>query len=101
MLGHLYWAESLLYNPAGAGWSGPGYREHVNDWDSMVTSCREQAESIDAALDDSNQSISDVDRQTLTVRSAWLKSVEVKYKDNDHWKIPFPEAPLPQFNLPD
>jgi hypothetical protein len=101
MLGHLYWAESLLHNPGGAGWSGPTFREHVNDWASMVSSCKDQAESIDAALDDSNQSISDADRAILTTRSTWLKTVEKKYEKNDHWKIPFPEAPLPQFDLPD
>jgi|TARA_B110000211_G_C13993393_1_gene515077 hypothetical protein len=101
MLGHLYWQETLLYNPGGSGWSGPNLREHVNDWASMVSSCEEQAKTIDAALDDSNQSISAEDRAILIARSAWLKKVEVKYKDIDHWKIPFPEAPLPQFDLPE
>ena len=100
MLGHIYWGESLLYNVGSQEWSGPTFRTHVNSKQSVIDSCKDQAEIIDKALADSSQTISDADRTTLTNHSTWLKSVETKYDGIDHWKIPFPEAPIPYFELP-
>jgi hypothetical protein len=43
------------------------------------------------------------DRQTLVDYTAWLKTVvaDVRYAGINHWKIPFPSAVLPYFEMPD
>ena len=104
MLAHLHWSDSLLNDIGGDGWSGPTLRTHVNTRQSVLDGCKAQHETIDAALLDTvNQTMTDADRTTLVNHSAWLKVVEadVRYKDINHWKIPFPAEPLPYFELPD
>ena len=79
-------------------------RTHNNTRQSVLDGCKAQYQTIDAALlDTANQTMTDADRTTLVNHSAWLKVVEadVRYKDINHWKIPFPAEPLPYFELPD
>ena len=104
MLAHLHWSDSLLNDIGGDGWSGPTLRTHVNTRQSVLDGCKAQHETIDAALLDTvNQTMTDADRTTLVNHSAWLKVVvaDVRYKDINHWKIPFPAEPLPYFELPE
>jgi|TARA_R110000737_G_scaffold257157_1_gene265798 hypothetical protein len=104
MLAHLHWSDSLLNDVVGVGWSGPVLRTHNNTRQSVLDGCKAQYQTIDAALlDTANQTMTDADRTTLVNHSAWLKVVEadVRYKDINHWKIPFPAEPLPYFELPD
>ena len=104
MLAHLHWSDSLLNDIGGDGWSGPTLRTHVNTRQSVLDGCKAQHETIDAALLDTvNQTMTDADRTTLVNHSAWLKVVvaDVRYKEINHWKIPFPAEPLPYFELPE
>lgn len=103
MMAHIHWAESVLYNPVTQVWTQPQLRTHVNTRKSVLDSMTDQAAVIDAALAyEENKDLTDADRSTLTNYSAWIKLIaaDVRYKDINHWKIPFPEEPLPFFELP-
>ena len=104
MLAHLHWGESLLNDIVGDGWSGPTFRTHVNDRASVIAGARRQAATIDGALlDEANNVLTAEDRQTLVDYTDWLKVVvaDVRYAGINHWKIPFPSAVLPYFEMPD
>tara|TARA_R110000851_G_scaffold78117_3_gene172329 strand:+ start:399 stop:1109 length:711 start_codon:yes stop_codon:yes gene_type:complete len=105
MLAHLHWSESLTYNSQTNTWAGPVLREHVNSRQSVLDSCTEQARVLDLAVADETciAGLSASDIALLKSRSVWLKEVaaDVRYAGINHWKIPFPEAPLPHYELPE
>lgn len=100
MLGHVYWNNSIKYNPETTTWSGPDIREHVNTRQSVLETSTVTAAIITAALADSDQTFSDADRANLTTYAAWLADLDRLYAGINHWKWPWSSDPIPYYENP-
>ena len=101
MLGHIYWNNSIKYNPETSTFSGPDIREHVNSRASVLENATTTAAIITAALADSEQTFSDADRATLTTYAAWLTDLDRLYAGINHWKMPWSADPIPYYENPE
>ncbi len=41
--------------------------------------------------------LTDAEKTTLGNHATWLESIPVKYAGINHWKIPYPDAVLPNY----
>ena len=100
MLAHIYYQDSLLYFHETNTWREPQFRMHANSRQSVIDSLEGQADAIRRALADSDQTFTDEERTTLNNHADWLDDAERKYEGINHWKWPFPETALPDWDDP-
>ena len=101
MLPHIYWNNTLKYNPTTETWTMPTFREHVNSRESVMDTAAENAAAIRRALADSTQDFTADERTKLDDHASWLESLPTRYEGINHWKIPYPEEALPAWEDPD
>ena len=100
MLAHIYVSDSLLYNHETRTWTNPVLRTHNNSRELTLQTWADQAAGIRRALSsdgDAHNNFTDAERTTLGNHATWLESIPTKYANIDHWKIPIPDAVLPNY----
>jgi len=100
MLAHIYVSDSLLYNHETRTWTNPTLRTHNNSRELTLQTWADQAAGIRRALSsdgDAHNNFTDAERTTLGNHATWLESIPTKYANIDHWKIPYPDAVLPNY----
>ena len=100
MLAHIYVSDSLLYNHETRTWTNPVLRTHNNSRELTLQTWADQAAGIRRALSsdgDAHNNFTDAERTTLGNHATWLESTPTKYANIDHWKIPYPDAVLPNY----
>ena len=86
-----FYVNDLRYDRATNSWIRPRYRVHALTRDAFMSSIDSQAKDYDNAV--SSGKYSGEKLESIKTHAAFLKSVNTKYANIDHWKIPYPTAP--------
>ena len=100
MLAHIYMGDSLLYNHETSTWTDPTLRTHNNTREDTLATWAAQAAGIRRAISsdgDAYNNLTTAEKTTLGNHATWLESIPVKYAGINHWKIPYPDAVLPNY----
>lgn len=84
-LGQCYFTNSLKY--VNGNFVGPEYRLHANTRTDTIENYKRYATQIEQSL--ATNDYTDSDRTRLAAHAEWLKDLERKYANIDHWKFPF------------
>lgn len=84
-----FFGHDLKYDFETETFIPPRYRTHAISRADFLESYNNLANVIADSLANSDNDYSDSDRAKLEEYITWLKNLDKKYKNIDHWKIPF------------
>ncbi len=89
-----FYVNDLVHNKETGQYQRPRYRVHAvakkDFWNGLLT----QIESYESILGGNRQGITEEQVKKIEEHLKFLNTCEAKYKDVDHWKIPFPPLTL-------
>lgn len=89
-----FYVNDLFHNNETSQYQRPRYRVHAvakkDFWNGIIT----QRESYESILGGNRQGLTEEQVKKIEDHLKFLNTCETKYKDVDHWKIPFPVLAL-------